>query len=82
MSAHSDHSSDSDNNGGEGERWDDWIEELAPSFSLFDDSSFATSDLALQHDKAVHGVDLILLCSTLGMAIFCDVLSSSLRSVC
>lgn len=48
------------------ERWDDWIEEAQPSHSLFDEQIFASAELALTHDKSVHGVDLALLCTTLG----------------
>lgn len=48
--------------------WDDWTEAPPTAHSLFDDETFAGAEEALKHDKAVHGVDLALLCSTLGQA--------------
>lgn len=49
------------------ETWDDWTEDAVPCPSLFDGETFATAQLALEHDKSVHGVDLVLLGATLGM---------------
>lgn len=46
--------------------WDDWHEDPVQARSLFDDSSFASVQGALQHDKEVHGFDLPLIASTLG----------------
>ena len=67
MSEYSDSSSVSDRNGSEGEEtWDDWTEEPQQAQSLFDDSTHATPQAALQHDKSQHGVDLVLIASTLG----------------
>lgn len=59
-------SSSSSSSQGEPETWDDWTEEATPARSLFDDSVFPTPELALAHDKQVHGVDLVLLAATLG----------------
>ncbi|GAA5906701.1 uncharacterized protein JCM6883_004560 [Sporobolomyces salmoneus] len=47
------------------ETWDDWTEESQPAQSLFDQQSFPSAQLALQHDKETHGVDLPLLAGTL-----------------
>lgn len=59
-------SSESEQQQEEEERWDDWIEEAQPAVSLFDSTSFPSATAALDHDKVIHGVDLALLCSTLG----------------
>ena len=63
-------SSSASSSQGEPETWDDWTEEATPARSLFDDSVFPTPDLALAHDKEVHGVDLMLLAATLGKLSF------------
>ncbi|GAA5986806.1 hypothetical protein JCM5350_005245 [Sporobolomyces pararoseus] len=47
------------------ETWDDWTEDAQPAQSLFDQQSFPSAQLAIQHDKETHGVDLALLASTL-----------------
>ncbi|GAA6019815.1 hypothetical protein JCM11491_000281 [Sporobolomyces phaffii] len=47
------------------ETWDDWTEDAQPAQSLFDQQSFPSAQLALEHDKEAHGVDLALLASTL-----------------
>ncbi|GAA5922674.1 hypothetical protein JCM1841_001099 [Sporobolomyces salmonicolor] len=59
------HSSSSSSAASEEETWDDWTEESQQAHSLFDDLDFPNAQLALQHDKDTHGVDLALLASTL-----------------
>ncbi|GAA5853144.1 hypothetical protein JCM3766R1_005366, partial [Sporobolomyces carnicolor] len=61
MSSRSSSSGASDND----ETWDDWTEEAQPAVSLFDQQSFPSPHLAIQHDKETHGVDLVLLATTL-----------------
>jgi hypothetical protein len=51
------------------ETWDDWTEPPAPVQALFSAQIFDTPELALQHDKTIHGVDVALLASTLGTLI-------------
>lgn len=51
---------------GQPETWDDWTEEPVAAKSLFDGSTHPSPQQALQHDKQTHGVDLLLLTSTLG----------------
>lgn len=51
------------------ETWDDWTEPPAPVQALFSAQIFDTPELALEHDKTVHGVDVALLASTLGALI-------------
>ena len=46
--------------------WDDWTEDSAPAASLFSDDVFPSAQLALENDKKVHGVDIVLLAATLG----------------
>lgn len=50
------------------ETWDDWTEEDQSAQSLFDQQSFPSAKLALEHDKQTHGVDLALLATTLGQS--------------
>lgn len=46
--------------------WDDWTEDSAPATSLFDGQVFKNAQLALEHDKEAHGVDIVLLAATMG----------------
>ncbi|GAA5934247.1 uncharacterized protein JCM15063_004516 [Sporobolomyces koalae] len=61
----SQHSGSSSSHASDDETWDDWTEEAQPAQSLFDQQSFPSAELALEHDKLTHGVDLALLASTL-----------------
>ncbi|ORY83596.1 S-adenosyl-L-methionine-dependent methyltransferase [Leucosporidium creatinivorum] len=65
MSAADSSSSTSSVSDGQPETWDDWTEEPLAAKSLFDDSTHPSPQAALQHDKQTHGVDLLLLASTL-----------------
>ncbi|KAK4050337.1 hypothetical protein OIO90_005130 [Microbotryomycetes sp. JL221] len=47
------------------ESWDDWQEEPVQARSLFDDNLFNTPEQAIEHDKLVHGFDLILIALSL-----------------
>ena len=62
-------SSSSSVSDGQAETWDDWTEDPVAAKSLFDDTTHKSPQLALQHDKDVHGVDLMLLASTLGKSV-------------
>ncbi len=46
--------------------WDDWTEDSAPATSLFSPDVFPSAQAALDNDKNVHGVDVVLLAATLG----------------
>lgn len=52
------------------ESWDDYSadgdEQQQPATSLFEQKHFPSAQQALQHDRDQHGVDLPLLCATLG----------------
>ncbi|GAA5881257.1 hypothetical protein JCM16303_004866 [Sporobolomyces ruberrimus] len=65
MSATSSRSASSSSAASDDETWDDWTEDAQPAQSLFDQQSFPSAQLALEHDKETHGVDLALLASTL-----------------
>nr|CRX79081.1 hypothetical protein ls5930a1_00124 [Leucosporidium scottii] len=65
MSAADSSSSSSSVSDGQPETWDDWTEEPVEAKSLFDDSTHPSPQQALLHDKQTHGVDLLLLASTL-----------------
>lgn len=70
MSAADSSSSSSSVSDGQAETWDDWTEEPVEAKSLFDDSTHPSPQQALQYDKQTHGVDLLLLASTLGTLYF------------
>lgn len=80
MSAADSSSSSSSVSDGQPETWDDWTEEPVAAKSLFDDSTHPSPQAALQHDKETHGVDLLLLASTLGELINFQLCCTTSRS--